>query len=129
MALQWFLAIAGVVFGGGLVGVFTIPQVIKKARAEAKAAEMDNVQKASEAWKELAEERQEAYNELHKEYKDETEKKNAKIDDLYMQINDWRDKYNHSQEDLSQERIWRASNEVKLCQVKGCDTRTPPTGY
>ena len=115
--------------GGGLVTALTIPSLLKKAKAEARAAEMDNVQKASDAWKDLAEERQEAYTELRNEYKGEMDKYNAKIDELYATINDWRDKYNHSQEELSQEKVWRASNEIKLCNIKGCDNRTPPTGY
>lgn len=115
--------------GGGLAALITLPSLIKKAKAETKAAEMENMAKAGDAWKDLANERQEAYTELRNEYKEECDKYNAKIDELYETINGWRDKYNHSQEELSQEKIWRASNEVKLCNIKGCDNRTPPTGY
>lgn len=115
--------------GGGLAALITLPSLIKKAKAETKAAEMENMAKAGDAWKDLANERQEAYTELRNEYKEECDKYNAKIDELYEKINDWRDKYNHSQEELSQEKIWRASNEVKLCQVKGCEDREPQTGW
>lgn len=127
--MNWVEILIGLFTGGGIVALFTIPQAIKKAKAETKAAEMENVQRASDAWKDLAEERQEAYNELRTEYKDAMTAKNAKIDELYKDITDWRDKYNHSQEELSQERVWRAANEVKLCIIRGCEKRDPPSGY
>ena len=47
----------GFVVGGGLVGVFTIPSAIKKARAEAKEPEI-------EAWRKLVDELQEQNKDL-----------------------------------------------------------------
>lgn len=127
--MDWINIIIGLLTGGGIVAIITIPQAIKKAKAETRAAELDNVQKASDAWRDLANERQEAYNDLRTEYKEEIDKKNTKIDELYTELNTLRDRYNTRTEELSQERVWRASNEVKLCIVRGCDRRDPPTGY
>lgn len=134
--MNWIELIIGLLSGGGLVSAFTMPQIIKKAKAEAQSAQIDNVNKSAASWEKLANELQEqlkemreAYNALREEHKAEMDKMNEKIDMLYTVINDWRDKYNHSQEELSKERVWRAANEIKLCEVKACDTRTPPTGY
>lgn len=122
-------AVSGLLTGGAVVTFITLPQIIKKAKAEARAAEMDNVLKSSEAWEKLANELQEELHETREELKEEKTQNDDKIDQLYKVIGEWRDKYNHSQEELSQERIWRASNEVKLCILRNCERRDPPSGY
>ena len=117
--------IIGFLTGGGIVTVITLPAVIKKARAEARAAEIDNVKQAIETWKEIANERQEEINEIKKEVED----KNAKINSLYIINSEWRDKYNDKCELITTLKVKMASNEVKLCQRRGCQDREPQTGY
>ena len=117
--------IIGFLTGGGIVTVITLPAVIKKARAEARAAEIDNVKQAVETWKEISNERQEENSELKKEI----EEKDKKIDDLYVINSQWRDKYNDKCEENSDLKVKMAINEVRLCQRRGCQDREPQTGY
>ena len=115
----------GVLTGGGIVSIFTIPQIVKKAKAEARASEIDNVKQAVESWKEIANERQEEVNNI----REQSDRLNAKIDEMYITNSEWRDKYNAKCEEIADLRVWRATNEIRLCDVKGCEKRTPPTGY
>lgn len=97
----------------------------RKAEAEAKTAE---------AQVELAKaqgEQQRNANALAvaNEYRDLAEKREAQLESkenlvnkLYAEIGEWRRKNTELE-------VWKAQNEYKLCQVKGCDDRTPPTGY
>lgn len=118
--------------GGGLVAILSIPTILRKAKAEAKKAEgeakatdMDNMQKAIDQWKEIANERQEE-NQQHIQREAEM---NAKIDSLYEIISTWRDKYNAKSDEVSKLEVYKATNEVKLCMVRGCNTREPQSGY
>lgn len=123
--MNWVEIIIGIVSGGALVTLATLPFIVKKSKAEARALEIDNLQKAMESWKQLADERQEE-NTKNDERIDQL---NTTIDGLYKDIGDWRDKYNGAQDEITALKVWRAANEVKLCQIKGCENRTPPTGY
>lgn len=123
--MNWIEIIIGIVSGGALATLATLPFIVKKSKAEARALEIDNLQKAMESWKQLADERQEE-NTKNDERIDQL---NTTIDGLYKDIGDWRDKYNGAQDEITALKVWRAANEVKLCQVKGCESRTPPTGY
>lgn len=97
----------------------------KKAEGEAKATDMDNMQKAIDSWKEIANERQEE-NEQH--IKREAEY-NAKIDKLYIELSTWRDKYNAKCEELTEYKIYKATNEIRVCLRHGCDNREPKSDY
>lgn len=123
--MEWLDTIVGFVVGGGLLSLLTIPQIIKKAKAEARAAEIDNVQAAVESWKEIANERQEEIAEL----KQQSDTLNGKIDNLYVEISSWRDKYNGKCEEITALQVYKATNEVKLCMKRGCPDREPHSGY
>lgn len=117
---------------GFIVGVFTIPSAIKKAKAEArheeaeaKTAELNNMQKVADGWKELAEERQEA----NKEKDERIASLTTQIDERYVDIGTWRDKYNSMQEINAALRVQIAGQLPKICEKRGCEDRTPPTGY
>ena len=117
--------VIGLLTGGGLVSVFTIPALIKKAKAEARAAEIENVKQAVETWKEISNERQEEIGELKKEL----EEKDSKIDSLYLVNSEWRDKYNEKCAVITDLKVKMATNEVKLCKRRGCAQREPQSGY
>ena len=129
----------GFIGGSGLVTVATIPAIIKKAKAEARAAEIENAQKAAEArskdienaqkaadeWTKIANERQEEIEQLKAELKE----KNTHIDTLYGSISIWRDKYNEKCEEVTALKVYKATNEVKICVRRGCGDREPQSGY
>ena len=58
--IEWMDTVMGIIGGGTLVSLLTLPSIIKKAKAEAKASELDNMQKVADGWKAIADERQEA---------------------------------------------------------------------
>ena len=134
--IEWLQMFIGVLGGGSIVGTivgfFTIPSMVKKAssearkeEAEAKHAEISNMKDVADGWKELAEERQEAC----KEKDERIAALNKQIDERYTDIGLWRDKYNSKQEEVATLRVKIANDEVKMCQLRGCEKRTPPTGY
>lgn len=117
--------IIGAVSGGALATLLTLPSVVKKAKAEARAADIDNLQKAVEGWHGIADERQEE----NMQQRERIALLNQKIDELYGQIAEQRDKYNAELVINNQLRIDATKNEVRLCNVRGCEQRTPPTGF
>ena len=132
MSIEYWNLIIGVVGGGVLVSLLTLPSVIKKATAEARSADLDNLQKAMDGWHTLADERQEANRDRDQQIKELNQRidmLNAVITERYQEIGDWRTRYHEKCEELSALRIQQATNEVKLCQVRNCKDRTPPTGF
>lgn len=134
--IEWLQMLIGVLGGGSLVGAivgfFTIPSAIKKAaaearkeEAEAKSTEIENMKAVADGWKDLAEERQEANKEKDARIAELTKQ----VDDRYVEIGNWRDKYNGKQEEVTTLKVRIATDEVKMCQLRGCEKRTPPTGY
>ena len=111
--------------GGVLTSLVSLPYVAKKAKAEARSADLDNLNKAVEGWHGIADERQEE----NQQQRAQIAALNEKIDSLYAQIAEQRDKYSAEQIINNQLRIEAAKNEIKLCQLRNCDKRTPPTGY
>lgn len=135
-SFDWVSLVLGLTGGGSLVGlvvgVFTIPAAIKKAaaearkeEAEAKATEINNMKSVADGWKELAEERQEACHEKDGRITELT----AQVDARYIDIGEWRDKYNTKCEENTNLKVELANEKVKLCFVRGCLKREPQTGY
>lgn len=136
MAMDWITLILGLAGGGSVVGLVvgfaTIPQAVKKAaaearkeEAEAKTAEINNMKAVADGWKELAEERQEANKEKDARIAELT----GQVDARYIDIGEWRDKYNHSQEDNAKLRVENTKLMMTKCMKPGCPDREPPTGY
>lgn len=100
MTISLLGTIGAIIASNGLVVCVTLPWIIKKARSEARASELANVQKAVDEWKKIADERQEQVSELYqreKQYLEEREQLNKKIDELYVVNSGWRDRYNDLQ--------------------------------
>ena len=123
--MEWIDTFVGIVGGGILTTLVTLPSLIKKARGEARSIDLDNLQKAVESWRELANERQEANanNEQH------IKELNEKIDSLYIVNGEWRDKYNSQQEEIASLKIQMATDKVRECIIKHCKDREPQSGY
>ena len=130
--IEWLQMLIGMLGGGSLVGVIvglvTIPSTKKKANGEeaaAKNAEIENIKSALTEWQKIAEERQEACHEKDGRISELTKQ----VDERYVDIGQWRDKYNAKQEEITSLRVKIATDELKMCQLKGCEKRTPPTGW
>ena len=123
--MEWLDTFVGIVGGGILTTLVTLPSLVRKARGEARSIDLDNLQKAVESWKELADERQEANAKSDQHIKE----LNEKIDSLYIANGEWRDKYNSQQEEIATLKIQMATDKVRECIVKHCKNREPQTGY
>ena len=126
------MEIVGLFTGGGIVAAFTIPQIIKKTKAEARSAELENVQKAVEEWQKIANERQEQISDEQKHcdyYIRENERLNKKIDELYTANSGWRDKVNDLQTEIARLQVKLATDEPRLCMRRTCANREPESGY
>lgn len=102
-----------------LFGVFLFYDSKKrKANAEARKAEMDNLTGYAEEWKGLYEQRDKRVDEL-----------NAKIDQLYQEKETDRQRIRELQEKNTALTLENQSLKIKRCEVKGCKDRQPPSDY
>ena len=123
--MEWLDTFLGLIGGGTLVTLATLPSIIKKAKTDVVAAQLDNMQKVADGWKAIADERQEACQEKERVIAD----KDAKIDALYIQLGTQREAYNAKVEENTELKVYKATNEVKLCMRRGCGDREPQSGY
>lgn len=102
-----------------LLGVFLFYDSKKrKANAEARRAELDNLTLYADEWKALYEQRDKRVDEL-----------NVKIDQLYKEKEDDRQRIRELQEKNTTLALENTSLRIKECQVKGCKSRVPPSDY
>ena len=102
-----------------LLGVFLFYDSKKrKANAEARRAELDNLTVYADEWKALYEQRDKRVDEL-----------NAKIDQLYQEKETDRQRIRELQEKNTTLALENTSLRIKECQVKGCPNRVPPSDY
>lgn len=123
--MEWLDTFIGLIGGGTLVTLATLPSIIKKAKTDVVAAQLDNMQKVADGWKAIADERQDACQEKERVIAD----KDAKIDALYIQLGTQREAYNAKVEENTELKVYKATNEVKLCMRRGCGDREPQSGY
>ena len=102
-----------------VLGVFLFYDSKKrKANAEARRAELDNLTVYADEWKALYEQRDKRVDEL-----------NVKIDQLYKEKEDDRQRIRELQEKNTTLALENTSLRIKECQVKGCKNRVPPSDY
>lgn len=123
--MEWLDTFIGLIGGGTLVTLATLPSIIKKAKTDVVAAQLDNMQKVADGWKAIADERQEACQEKERVIAE----KDAKINALYIQLGTQREAYNAKVEENTELKVYKATNEVKLCMRRGCGDREPQSGY
>lgn len=123
--MEWLDTFIGLIGGSTLVTLATLPSIIKKAKTDVVAAQLDNMQKVADGWKAIADERQEACQEKERVIAE----KDAKIDALYIQLGTQREAYNAKVEENTELKVYKATNEVKLCMRRGCGDREPQSGY
>ena len=90
----------------------------RKAAAEARKAEAENITNYASEWKELYEKKEGRVAEL-----------DAKIDRLYAEKNDDRMRIRELSEKITALEIENLKLTVKRCDVKGCPNRQPPSDY
>lgn len=102
-----------------IIGVFLFYDSKKrKAAAEARKAEAENITNYASEWKELYEKKEGRVAEL-----------DAKIDRLYAEKNDDRMHIRELSEKITALEIENLKLTVKRCDVKGCPNRQPPSDY
>ena len=102
-----------------LFGVFMFYDSKKrKAAAEARKAEADNITSYAAEWKELYEKKEHRVVEL-----------DSKIDQLYAEKNEDRQRIRELTEKNATLEIEKIKLETKRCDVRGCSGRKPPSDY
>lgn len=87
-------------------------------QAEAAKAEVDLNTLAAHEWKEIAENREVKIN-----------KKDEKIEELYKENREWRDKYNELESKLHRLEVERIKEQIRICNKPKCADREPQSGY
>ena len=123
--MDWITLILGLAGGGTIVGlivgIFTIPSAIRKAKAEAKEPEI-------EAWKKLVDELQEQNADLRGRIttnEQRIDELNRRIDDLYRTNSEWREENNQLKAEITQLKTQIESERPYICMVRGCEKRDP----
>ena len=123
--MEWINMLIGIIGGSTLTALFTIPSTIRRAKSEARSVDLDNLQKAIDGWHQIADERQEVAIQQH----ERIDQLNNKIDRLYADLTTVRDNLNAELLINNELRIEAAKKDIKLCNKRNCQDRTPPTGY
>lgn len=117
--------LSALVAGGGLTSLFyfKLSRRLKsaeanKADAEVEKAKLENELSVAKEWKEIAQERERRI-----------DAKDKKIDDLYLEISGWRDKYNVLDRASAEKDIALIQAAFKSCNRRGCADREPQTGF
>lgn len=87
-------------------------------QAEAARAEADLNTLAAHEWREIAENREVKIN-----------KKDEKIEELYKENREWRDKYNELESKLHRLEVERIKEQIRICNKPKCADREPQSGY
>lgn len=99
------LSIVTGIFAGGMPAMILFFRANKrKAMAEAEKAEASNALEIMQEWRELANKRE-------------------------MQLEERDQKIQNLQDKCTELKVWKAQHEYKICELRGCENRTPPTGY
>lgn len=102
-----------------LLGVFMFyDQKKRKEEATARKAEADNITSYAAEWKELYEKKENKVHEL-----------DAKIDQLYVEKNEDRQRIRELMEKNAALEVDKIKLESRRCDVRGCTNRQPPSDY
>lgn len=112
---------------GGIVATILLPLIgafqfydskKRKAAAAAKKAEAENITQYAAEWKELYEKKEAKVHEL-----------DTKIDQLYVEKNEDRERIRDLQSKNVKLELENQSLNFKKCEVRGCKERKPPSDY
>lgn len=94
-----------------------------------KEKNLQNEAKQAEEWKKLYDEERKARDEDQKDWEQERTRLDAKIDDLYVQINRHRDEKAEIIKRNTKLEVENTRLTMLKCEVVNCLNRKPPTGY
>jgi chromosome segregation ATPase len=112
---------------GGIVATILLPLIgafqfydskKRKEAAAAKKAEAENITRYAAEWKELYEKKEAKVHEL-----------DTKIDQLYVEKNEDRERIRDLQSKNVKLELENQSLNFKKCEVRGCKERKPPSDY
>ena len=112
---------------GGIVATILLPLIgafqfydskKRKEAAAAKKAEAENITQYAAEWKELYEKKEAKVHEL-----------DTKIDQLYVEKNEDRERIRDLQSKNVKIELENQSLNFKKCEVRGCKERKPPSDY
>ena len=112
---------------GGIVATILLPLIgafqfydskKRKEAAAAKKAEAENITQYATEWKELYEKKEAKVHEL-----------DTKIDQLYVEKNEDRERIRDLQSKNVKLELENQSLNFKKCEVRGCKERKPPSDY
>lgn len=112
---------------GGIVATILLPLIgafqfydskKRKEAAAAKKAEAENITQYAAEWKELYEKKEAKIHEL-----------DTKIDQLYVEKNEDRERIRDLQSKNVKLELENQSLNFKKCEVRGCKERKPPSDY
>ena len=112
---------------GGIVATILLPLIgafqfydskKRKEAAAAKKAEAENITQYAAEWKELYEKKEAKVHEL-----------DTKIDQLYVEKNEDRERIRDLQSKNVKLELENLSLNFKKCEVRGCKERKPPSDY
>lgn len=102
-----------------LMGAFQFYDAKKrKEEASAKKAEADVISQYANEW-----------NDIYKEEKENNKELNAKIDQLYGEKNEDRQRIRELMSRIQQLELENQALRFKKCEVRGCKDRQPPSDY
>ena len=110
--------IAGIFAGGVPASILFFRASKRKAEAEAELAHAQAEQQNNANAIELAHE----FRDLAEKREAQLDEKDRKIDELYNKIGEQRNT-------IADLEVWKAKNEYRICEKRGCPDRTPPTGF
>ena len=90
----------------------------RKEELAVRKSETDNITSYAAEWKELYEKKEAKVHEL-----------DAKIDQMYIEKNEDREKIREMQERCTSLELENLKLKFMNCEVRGCDKRQPPSGY
>ena len=119
MITEIILSVIAGIFAGGVPASILFFRANKhKAEAEAELAKAQAEQQNNANAIALANE----YRDLAEKRETQLDQREQLVNRLYAEIGDWRRRNTELE-------VWKAQNEYRICEVRGCTSRTPPTGF
>lgn len=117
--LEIVLSVIAGIFAGGVPASILFFRANKhKAEAEAELAKAQAEQQNNANAIALANE----YRDLAEKRETQLDQREQLVNKLYAEIGEWRRRNTELE-------VWKAQNEYRICEKRGCPDRTPPTGF
>lgn len=122
--MEHLTQIITIIFGAGGLSTFVGSYILfyrankRKNQAAATIAEAEAIKAFASEWKEIADTRD-----------IKLDQKDAKIDSMYITLNEWRDRYNIEVEQKQTIKLENQALRFRLCNKQGCSDRQPQTGF